>query len=83
MSTDQTPPTTDAERDSELQAEGSIGSKIRGALIAIALLPVLVALVVSAQGDFDPFGTWINPVVLAVTAVGVIIVWAATGKSQR
>jgi hypothetical protein len=64
-------------------AKGSVGSKIRGALIVVALFPVLLVVLLNAQVDFDSFGTWINPVGLIVGAVAVAVIWAVTGKRQR
>jgi hypothetical protein len=59
------------------------GSKLRGAAIAIVLFPVLAAFILNAQSDFDEFGTWINPLVLALTSVALLVVWRVTGNSQR
>jgi hypothetical protein len=63
-------------------SSGGAGAKLRGALLVIALFPLLAALILNAQCDFNPFGTWINPVVLVVTAVGVAVLWGMTGKRQ-
>lgn len=74
----------ESEPEPEPSAGGGAGAgaKLRGALIAVALFPLLAVLILNAQRDFDPFGTWINPLGLLVSAVAVAVIWAATGKRQ-
>jgi hypothetical protein len=52
-------------------------------LVFVALLPVWAAVILAAENDFAFIGTWFDPIMIAIMIVTVIVVWLATGRTQR
>jgi hypothetical protein len=82
MSTERTPPEPPATAGQPTRTGGA-GSKLRGLLLVIACFPLLAALILNAQADFDPYGKWIGSLGLVVDAVFVTVVWIVTEKKQQ
>ena len=52
-------------------------------LVAVALLPVWAAVILAAENDLAFLGQWFDPLMIALMLATVIVVWTATGRSQR